>query len=184
MWQNGLNGQFHAVHWTPTDILGRSFHLLSAYWVPSKGEIGAFTPIVSLKPSRTLWGWCYYPPLYRWENWGAERKRDVFTTAHFLSGAWSPKSTYNSFPFKIASWRMIDCQSPLRTVIKRNPIFSMLLWVEPQIKAECQNSNKLLWTEVQVLNWGLESKVLHPTHRELSELSKLGALRCPGGSWE
>ena len=184
MWQNGLNGQFHAVHWTPTDILGRSFHLLSAYWVPSKGEIGAFTPIVSLKPSRTLWGWCYYPPLYRRENWGAERKRDVFTTAHFLNGAWSPKSTYNSFPFKIASWRMIDCQSPLRTVIKRNPIFSMLLWVEPQIKAECQNSNKLLWTEVQVLNWGLESKVLHPTHRELSELSKLGALRCPGGSWE
>lgn len=182
MRQNGLDSQCNALHQTPNDIKGRSFHLLSAYWVPSKRVLGAFTPITSLNPSRTVRGRYYYPPLYRWENWGAERKGDVFTTAHFVSRAWFPKSTHNPLPFKTSSWHMIDHQSPLRTVIKINPIFSMPLWVEPQIKAECQNSNycKLksrCWTGT----WGQRCPL---AHRELSELPNPGGFKCPGVTWE
>lgn len=54
---------------------------------------------------------------------------------------------------------MIDRQSPLRAVIKINPISSMSLWVRPQIKAECRTQTRCHKQKSTCWKWGPGSDV-------------------------
>lgn len=176
MQQNSFKSLFSAFYPTPKTLNMGSFHLLVTIGCHTSRFWGAFHSVTFWIPGDSPFqGWNSYSPLHMWEKW-AEGISDMFPAAHLVSGAGSLKSTYNLLLFKTASWHVIDCQAPLRTVIKINPISSMPLRVGSQIKAECQNSNKLPSTEVHLLELGLGVRGAQPqAYTELSTLLNPGA---------
>lgn len=105
MQQNALNSPFSVFCPTPKTLNIRELSFTGNYWVPHKQVLGgAFHSVIFGIPGNPPFqGWNSYSPLHMWEKW-AERVSDMFPTAHLVSGAWSPKSTYNLLLFKTASW--------------------------------------------------------------------------------
>lgn len=147
--------QFSASHRRLKNIKSRNFHSPSACGVPGGHVLGALTPFISLNPSRTLWGWYYYPALYRWENWGAETVSD-----HYRSHCeWSLVSKVYSEPVSFQSSILTYDWSPISTrnchKNKSNFFHALLGWTSnkswmPEVKQTAGNWSPVVETRA----WG------------------------------